>query len=244
MINIEKCTNEVLLLKLCNEDLSMQTTALSKRNKGLVMTLMDMQDKVALLQYEIKMLKTQNTTLNEKLLKLEFHQYRNNLVFSGIQEAFNETNYDCYNKIIELLSKVMDLNNVKIARCHGMGRFSRHQPGPITANLCGMAMLLSRVYISEDLPSEWVKCRKLLRPVMKEALKLEHYKGKVKLQQDKLVINNVLYSVDTSHELPKDIVAESSCQKVSDKTIAFFGPHSISYVLVIICSRQCILQIQ
>ena len=33
--------------------------------------------------------------------------------------------------------------------------------------------------------------------------------------------------MDTLHELPKDIVAESSCQKVSDKTIAFFGPYSI-----------------
>ena len=62
---------------------------------------------------------------------------------------------------------------------------------------------------------------------MKEALKIEHYKGKVKLQQDKLVINNVSYSLDTLYELPKDIVAESSYQKVSDKTIAFFWPHSI-----------------
>ena len=62
---------------------------------------------------------------------------------------------------------------------------------------------------------------------MKEDLKFEHNKEKVKLQQDKLIINNVSYSVDTSHKLPKDIVAESSCQKVSDKTIAFFGPHSI-----------------
>ena len=77
------------------------------------------------------------------------------------------------------------------------------------------------------MPSEWVECRKLLRPLMKEALKLDHYKGKVKLQQDKIIINNVSYSVDMLHELPKDIVAESSCQKVSDKTKASFGPNSI-----------------
>ena len=83
------------------------------------------------------------------------------------------------------------------------------------------------MHIIEDLPSEWVECGKLLRPVMKEALKLEHYKGKVKLQQDKLVISSISYSVDMLHELPQDIVLESSCQKVSDKTIAFFGPHSI-----------------
>ena len=29
------------------------------------------------------------------------------------------------------------------------------------------------------------------------------------------------------HELPNDIVEESSCQKVSDKMILFFGSHSI-----------------
>ena len=80
------------------------------------MILRDMEDKVNLFQHEIKMLKTENTTLNEKLLKLELHHCRNNLVFSDIQEAFNETNYDCYNKIIELLSKVMDVSYVKIAK--------------------------------------------------------------------------------------------------------------------------------
>ena len=48
---------------------------------------------------------------------------------------------------------------------------------------------------------------------MKEALKLEHYNGKIKLQQDNLVINKVSHSVDTLYELPKDIVAGSSCTK-------------------------------
>ena len=84
--NIEKCTNEVSLLKLSNEALSMQITDLSKSNTETVMPLMDTQDKVDLLQHKIKMLKTQNPTLNEELLKLEFNQHRNNLVFSGIQE--------------------------------------------------------------------------------------------------------------------------------------------------------------
>ena len=139
--NIEKLTNEVLSLKLSNGALSMQITDLSKSNKETVMTLMDMQGKVDLFQNKIKMLKTQNTTLNEKLLKLEFHQHRNNLVFSGTKEAFNESNYDHYNKIIEILSKVMDVNNVKIARCHRLGRFSKYQPRPIIATLCGMTIL-------------------------------------------------------------------------------------------------------
>ena len=48
------------------------------------MALMDMHDKVDLFQQQIKMLETQNITLNEKLLKLEFHQFRNNLVLSDI----------------------------------------------------------------------------------------------------------------------------------------------------------------
>ena len=59
------------------------------------------------------------------------------------------------------------------------------------------------VYINEDLPSEWVEYRILIRPVMKEALK--HNKGKVKLQQDKLIINNISYSVHMLHKLPKTL---------------------------------------
>ena len=95
----------------------------------------------------------------------------------------------------------------------------------ITSILKVKSKLPSGVYINKDLPGELVECRKLLRPVMKEVLKLEHYRGKVKLQQGRLVINNESYSVDALHELPKNIVAELSFQKVSDKTIAFFGPH-------------------
>ena len=112
----------------------MQITDLSKSYKEAVMILMDMQDKVDLLQHEVEMLKTQNTTLNEKLLKLESHQHKNNLVFSDIQRAFNESNYDSYNKIIDLLSKAMDISNVKIARCCRLGKFSKHQPTFISAN--------------------------------------------------------------------------------------------------------------
>ena len=82
--------------------------------------------------------------------------------------------------------------------------------GDITSILKVKSKLPSGVHIIKALPSEWVKYRKLHRPVMKEALKLEHYKGKVKLQQNKLVINNISYGVDTLHKLPKDIVAESS----------------------------------
>ena len=108
-----------------------------------VMTLMEMQDKVNLLQHNIEMLKTQNTTLNEKLLKLEFHQCRNNLVFSG-QPRPIITNFLWY--------------------------------GDVTSMLKVKSKLPSGVYINEDSPSEWIECRKLLRPVMKEDLKLEHYK--------------------------------------------------------------------
>ena len=131
----------------------------------------------------------------------------------------------------------LTITAVKITRCCRLGRFSKHQPrciivnclwyGNVTSILKVKSNLPSGVYINKDLPIEWVECRKLLRPVMKEATELEHYKGKVKLQQDKLVIKDISYSVDTLHELPKVIVAESSCQKVSDKTKAFFGPHSI-----------------
>ena len=77
----------------------------------------------------------------------------------------------------------MDVSNVKIAKCHMLGGFSKHQTRPIIAYFLwyGKSKLPSRVHINEDLPSEWVECRKLLKPVIKKVLKLEHYKGKVKL---------------------------------------------------------------
>ena len=52
--NIKKLINEVSLLKLSNDALSKQITDLSKSKTETVMTLVDMQGKMDLLQHKIK----------------------------------------------------------------------------------------------------------------------------------------------------------------------------------------------
>ena len=81
-------------------------------------------------------------------------------------------------------------------------------------------------YVNEDLPNEWMESQHILRPVMKQALKLDQYKGRVKLKNDKMVINGVQYGVDELHKIPKEIDVLSSCQKMTMTQQQFFDPHS------------------
>ena len=79
----------------------------------------------------------------------------------------------------------------------------------------------------EDLPEEWLDCQRILRPILKQALRTEKYRGKVKLKQDKLVTDGKSYGITDLKDLPKDINIMNSCQKSNDSIIAFFGPRSV-----------------
>ena len=144
-------------------------------------------EECAKLRNDNAMLKGRNDDLREKLLKLEYHQRRNNLRFDGIDEPFGETDLDCYYKVIELLQHIMDTSDAKIARCHRVGPYrcngtraiitNFHWYGDITTILQNKRKLSKGKCVNEDLPDEWLECQRIPRPVLKQTLKHEHYRG-------------------------------------------------------------------
>lgn len=121
--NLAKDTQKTITVALqVNTDTSNKVKALTKR--------------VCDLEQENISVKNEKTDLHERLLLLEFHQRRNNLVFDGIPEVDGpESGRDCYFKLIEILSYLpdLDVSGVRIERCHRLGARQKFRTRSIIA---------------------------------------------------------------------------------------------------------------
>lgn len=194
------------------------------------------------LEKERILLRNENVELHERLLLLEFHQRRNNLIIDGIPESEGfESGRDCYNKIMDCLSYSpnLDINSIRIDRCHRLGARQKYRSRSIIARfnwygdlmdvLANKAFFPSGVYVSEDFPEEWQERRKLLRPILNSAKKSK-YKDSSFLTRDKLIIDGKQYTVapvNNLSELPPELTPSASCEVRDSNTIAFLGPHSV-----------------
>ncbi len=73
-------------------------------------------------------LKSDKNTLLSKVVRLEDHSRRDDLLFYGISEERNDTDEHCQRKIYELHRSKSDIpqhiqDNMKIVRCHRIGRY-------------------------------------------------------------------------------------------------------------------------
>ena len=125
-----------------------------------------------------RVLEDENIQLKEKLLDLEYRQRRNNLIFDGIADNSNETDLQCIRKLCFVLRGIPGLNveEFQIDRCQWLdGHF---RPGINRRVICAFnyyydiqcilrnrKLLPKGIYVSEDLPEEWVDHRKILKPI-------------------------------------------------------------------------------
>lgn len=217
-------------------------TGIASNNTSLTTTVNNLIARVDVLERERVQLKNENVDLHERLLLLEFHQRRNNLIFDGIPEADGfESGRDCFDKIMDCLSYSpnLDINSIRIDRCHRLGPKQKHRSRSIIARfnwygdlkevLANRAFLPTGVYISEDYPEEWQERRKLLRPILNLA-KRSKYKDSSFMTRDKLVIDGKQFTVapiNNLGDLPSKLVPSSSCEVRNSDIIAFLGPHSV-----------------
>ena len=209
---------------------------------------------IAKLIQENKLLKEHQQELNEKILRLGYHGRRNNLVFDGFDEVLNETNQDCYNKVRSTVANLFDddegldsdtptgqtafekASKIVVNRIHRLGKPIRGRNRQIIVNfqwyqdrefiLQNRKNLPKGVYVNEDFPPEIVQRRNILRPILKQALSMPKFKGKVSLRYDKLIIMGQSYTMANIEDIPADLSAETSCQKSSNTHVGFFGIHS------------------
>ena len=248
---LQETNEKVNNLVIENRELSDRLETAGNEKEKTTEAVIIIKNSVEKLILENRCLQSENKTLHERLLKLEYHQRRNNIQMDGIMEESNESTKDCYNKVMAELTKLFqdDVNEegeivksakvkaeeIVINRIHRNGRPIPGQSRPILFNLQWYGdkeyimrekkKLRDGIYVNEDFPPEIQERRRILRPILKKGIR-GNYKGKISLSYDKLIVNGKAYTASNLHELPVDLNPQETCQRSNDDTVAFFGLHS------------------
>ena len=222
--------------------LSNQLHAVEYKGKNNKKDVQRIERKLAKVEKRNESLEAENTMLKEKLLDLEYQQKRNNLIFEGIQDSQEESDLQCINKLWAILWVIpgIDVTKFRIDHCHRIdGKFS---PSSTCRILCSFnwyydvqcilrhrKMLPKGIYVSEDLPVEWIDRRKVLKPIYNAARRMDLLKQSTKMSKDKLIINGKVYSAAPRNNLGEVsalLNIQSTCQRSNESTTIFLGSHS------------------
>ena len=137
----------------------------------------------------------------------------------------------------DLKSAMEKAKKVNLVCCSRIGRYQMNRARPISVTLSkyedketimkNKKNLLDGIYINDEYPIEVRKSRDKLRPILKLAKGLPHYREKCKMSGDKLSINRVSYTVNDLNKLPPDLAPYLAAQKENAEYIAFHGELSL-----------------
>lgn len=82
------------------------------------------------------------------------------------------------------------------------------------------------IWITQDFPEEIKTNRQILLPALKAAYRSSNYKN-VNLKLDKLVIDNITYTVDNMSTLPQDLQPDKTSVIETEQSIVFFTKNAI-----------------
>ena len=160
---------------------------------------------------------------------MEFQQKKNNLLFEGIPDGPDETDLQCMGKLHFALRNILglDVKCFKIDKCHCIdGQFKDSRVRLIICSfnwhydvqciLKHRSYLPDTIFVSEDLPEEWIDHRKILKPIYNAAKRVESLKKKTKMSKDHLIIDGRKYSAAPINNIAKindflDVSATCQC---------------------------------
>ena len=179
----------IKLLEILRGDMkvmSKQLAAVEIQCTSNSMQMDNMAKKLVVVEEENKHLTEENHLLKEKVLDLEYRQCRNNLLFEGIPDSQSESDLDCIQKLRYSLRGIPGLNcdDFKIERCHRIdGKFAINKTRrviccfnwhyEVQCILRNRKQLPKNIYVSKDLPEEWIDRRRVLKPIFNAARKSE-----------------------------------------------------------------------
>lgn len=189
------------------------------------------------IERQLKDSNKQQKELKNKVLNLETYSRRDNILVFGLEESEGENDLDCLRKVKAIFKSmgVEDVDGLKITRCHRKGPYNREKTRPVIvrfllpedrnkvwAKKTALKDINKKVFITEDYPSEIEARRRKLWPIYKAAREVEAFKGKVKMNGDKLIINSTVYTVDNLDLLPPAIHPWKLSSRSDDDSLAFF----------------------
>ena len=198
--------------------------------------------KLAKVEEHNKNLQSENMQLKEKLLDVEYRQRRNNLIFEGVADMPKESDLDCIAKVRSVLRSIpgIKVDEFRIDRCYRLdGAYKPNSKGScrilcafnwyydVQCILHNRKCLPKGVYVSEDLPEEWVDRCKVLKPIYNAVRCNDVLKMKTHLNKDKLVIDGKFFTASgpncNLHEVNAFLDTSATCQKSDENTVLFLG---------------------
>ena len=187
-------------------------------------------EKMKLLEKENVGLKQDIADLSEQLISTQLYSMKDNLIIDGIKQKQGEVCIDEVKKFFREQLKIAG-DNFTILKCHRLpGRKVSNRPPPIICRFlypreresvweAKKELKGTSYFLREHFPSIVNQRRSKLLPIMKEA-KAQNMKAR--LQVDKLLIESILYTVDTLDQLPANLNPAEIGTKRTDKVTAFF----------------------
>lgn len=212
---------------------------------------------------QISVLQQQVSGLNARMSLIENHSMRNNLIFDGIpDDDDDETNDTLEASIVEIFEEMGlgDPHSIQFANCYRLPK-----PAGATGPRRVMARLLvdsdaqrvlasahklkgrtPKTFINRQYSQEVEYVRRIWRLVMMKAKKLGL---KCSLRDDKILIQDKLYTFDNLRLIPFDVA--EICTEVTNQTVFFHGaltplsnfcPSRFTYGNIVFSSGEQFLQ--
>ena len=197
------------------------------------------------LNKHVTQVECKNRRLTEKIRTMEDKMMEACIVLTGIPEDTWETEGTTREKVITAIShtitgtnhedRVQQARNIPIKGTVRRGKYMALRNRPVIVEffhksdadyLIGNRMNLPQgVYVDRHYSEETERDRRKLRPFLKAARTHEKFKGKCKMDKDKLIIRGKEYNVTNLHSLPAEINGFKVSSRVSEEfqTFRFFG---------------------
>ena len=198
---------------------------------------------VETLTRKIKQNDAKHKKLENRLNQIEDQLLEKNIIFQGFPETEFEDNDDAKRKVIKAMSLTMpgadeeekksNASKTSIECVERLGKYNPLRARPVKVSFSNKSdadyvlkqrkKLPKGVFVDKEYSKATERERRLLRPIIKAARRLENYKGLCRLDGSQLVIDGKCYNRENLHTLPDDLDSTKLCSKTNEEVLAFFG---------------------
>ena len=181
--------------------------------------------------------------LQNRISFLEDQLLEKNVIFQGILETEYEVAKDIKTGIVRAITVTMEgeteeeqrknASQTSIESVERLGKYNPMRTRPVKVKFSekkdvdnlfrNRKKLPKGIFIDKEYSKTTEKERRLLRPVIKAARRLDKYKGACRLEGPQLVIEGKRYHRQNIHTLPDDLNPMDVTSRSDDETLAFFG---------------------
>ena len=181
--------------------------------------------------------------LQDRISYLEDQLLEKNVIFQGILESEYEDTKDIKTGVVKAISttmtgesdeeKLLSAGQASIESVERLGKYNPRRTRPVKVKFGdkkdvdylfkNRKNLPKGIYIDKEYSKSTEKERRLLRPVIKAARRLDKYKGVCHLEGPQLVIEGKRYHRQNIHTLPDDLNPMDVTSKTNEEVLAFFG---------------------